>query len=174
MNKTILACAFCAVALLFQAAGAEDSSLRALLHLDAYGRKVEISVNGKRLTEIAGGSSQTVQLFHVDSPDKAKFLDNLKSLFCLKAGTNTIEIAYEPAQGSVQWQMDVNIRVAHERPDGKIKAEDSPVFEKMIDPSDREGGFTGLFYLGGRTADKAPIHEVQQAAGARQLSAPDR
>ena len=135
-----------------QAACAEDTSLRASLSVFAYHRKVEVQVNGRKFhaSVIAGGKSESVQLFHRDSPDKAKATGEWGDLFCLREGTNTIEIAYAPKEGATPGEMTVGVRALAWTADGRLKASELPLFEKKVEARDQEGRIAGFFVLGGR------------------------
>jgi hypothetical protein len=70
----------------------------ASLNVMGYDRNVTIYINGVHISRITGGRSQSVRLFLADDP-KIKTLSpemqkNMKELFCLKIGENTIEILF--------------------------------------------------------------------------------
>ena len=78
-----------------QVAAGED--LRAVVGLTSYGYTAQVSVNGKKLQlpHLKGGASEVVQLFAVDHPQKEKTVPELRSVFCLKRGQNTIKVEYK-------------------------------------------------------------------------------
>lgn len=147
--------AFIVGAVLHHVAYAEDNALRAILHVDGYGRKVEVRVNGKLLPGITGGSSQTVQLFHVNSPNKSEFAEEMKNLLCLQSGTNAIHVIYAPKEGETPWEMEIKIRGVTLTTEGWAKPSETPLFEKKIDKVEKAGTFTASFTTAGKDATKS-------------------
>jgi len=151
--STIL-CAFIVGAVLHHVAYAEDNALRAILHVDGYGRKVEVRVNGKVLPGVTGGSSQTVQLFHVNSPNKAEFTEEMKNLLCLQSGTNAIHVIYATKEGETPREMEITIRGVTLTTEGWAKPSETPLFEKKIEKEEKAGTFTASFNPEGKAAEK--------------------
>jgi hypothetical protein len=157
MRKTsTILCAFIVGSVLHHAAYAEDNALRAILHVDGYGRKVEVRVNGKVLPGVTGGSSQTVQLFHVNSPNKAEFAEEMKNLLCLQSGTNAIHVVYAPKEGETPREMEITIRGVTLTTEGWAKPSETPLFEKKIEKEEKAGTFTASFTPAGKAAEKNP------------------
>lgn len=79
--------------------GAE--SIRVTLGSVSNGYSVTARVNGTSIPNFSGGSSQIVQLFHVNHPNRSRLTAQdaeFVNLFCLKEGANEIEIEYEPIE----------------------------------------------------------------------------
>lgn len=93
MRVGVLAAIF--AVLVGRVAAGED--LRAVVGLTSYGYTAQVSVNGKelRLPYFKGGASDVVQLFAVDHPQKGKTVPELRSVFCLQRGRNTIKVEYK-------------------------------------------------------------------------------
>jgi hypothetical protein len=137
-NTVTLILAVVACGLLLSPEGAEDTKLRATLGANAYGRNLEIKINDIAIVSITGGASQGAQLFHKDHPNLAQVQEDMKYLFCLNEGLNSIEITYSPREGETRFTLDVYIRAV---------AYTVPVLAAKRDPDDKEGVIEGTFEL---------------------------
>lgn len=75
------------------------ASIDAVLNVMGYDREVVIKINGKPISKITGGQSQSVRLFVADDPRletfPAEMQKRMQELFCLQEGENRIEIAFK-------------------------------------------------------------------------------
>ena len=115
----------------------------AAINVMGYDRNVTIKINGVHLSRITGGQSQSVRLFLVDDP-MIKTLPSarqqqMKELFCLKEGENTIEIVFsekgKPKSPSL-------ITVSIDSVNYKV-----PILQYTKNPDIKEGKAKGIFKI---------------------------
>jgi hypothetical protein len=115
----------------------------ASINVMGYDRNVTIKINGVHLSRITGGQSQSVRLFLSGDP-MIKTLpparqQQMKDLFCLKEGENTIEIVFsEKSQPKSPSSITVTID------SGNYKA---PVLKYTKNPNIKEGKAKGIFKI---------------------------
>jgi hypothetical protein len=123
---------------------AEDTNLRATLGVNGQGRTVEIKVNGSLISNIKGGGSEAVQLYHKDHPWGEDFSDARKQLLCLKEGDNTINIAYVQKNDEDVENLEVYIMAS-----GYSK----PLFQATKTKDEVAGTMSGKFVLHSKEPD---------------------
>jgi len=115
----------------------------ASINVMGYDRNVTIKINGVHLSRITGGQSQSLRLFLTDDP-MIKTLpparqQQMKELFCLKEGENTIEIVFsEKGQPKSPSLITVTID------SGNYKV---PVLKYTKNPEIKEGKAKGIFKI---------------------------
>ncbi|HYN12098.1 MAG TPA: hypothetical protein VET51_05565 [Burkholderiales bacterium] len=80
---------------------AAAGELRAVVGLTSYGYTVQVSVNGKQIPLFKGGSSEVVQVFAADHPQKERTVARFHSVYCLKPGRNSIKVEYKEVDASL-------------------------------------------------------------------------
>ena len=115
----------------------------ASINVMGYDRSVTIKINGVHIGRITGGQSQSVRLFLADDP-MIKTLpparqQQMKELFCLKEGENTIEIVFsEKSKPKSPSLITVSID------SGNYKV---PVLNYTKNPDIKEGKAKGIFKI---------------------------
>lgn len=115
----------------------------AALNVMGYDREVMIKINGVQLRKITGGQSQSVRLFLASDP-KIKTLPpkrqaEMKELFCLKEGENTIDISFKE-KGKPKAPIPITITIDS----GNYQA---PVLKYVKHPDVKQGRATGIFKI---------------------------
>lgn len=115
----------------------------ASLNVMGYDRDVTIKINGMHISRITGGQSQSVRLFLADDP-KIKTLPpemqlNMKEMFCLKEGENTIEIAFKE-KGQPKAPIPITVSIDS----GNYQV---PVLKYAKTPDVKEGNAKGTFKI---------------------------
>ena len=115
----------------------------ASINVMGYDRNVTIKINGVHISRITGGQSQSVRLFLADDP-MIKTLPparqkQMKELFCLKEGENTVEIVFsEKGQPKSPSLLTVSID------SGNYK---EPLLKYTKNPDIKEGKAKGIFKI---------------------------
>jgi len=115
----------------------------AALSVMGYDREVTIRINGVHIRKITGGLSQSVRLFLVNDP-MIKTLppetqENMKDLFCLKEGENTIEIDFKE-KGEPEASIPITVTIDS----GNYQM---PVLKYFKTPDVKEGSAKGTFEI---------------------------
>ena len=115
----------------------------ASINVMGYDRNVTIKINGVHLSRITGGQSQSLRLFLTDDP-MIKTLpparqQQMKELFCLKEGENTIEIVFSE-KGLPKSPSLITVSIDS----GNYKV---PVLKYTKNPEIKEGKAKGIFKI---------------------------
>ena len=89
---------------------AEDTNLRVTLNVNAYGRSVDVFLNGIEIKKVTGGHAQAIQLYHEKHPLLKGVPEDYKDNFCLKEGKNTIKIIHKTMEGEDPMTLDISIQ----------------------------------------------------------------
>lgn len=115
----------------------------AALNVMGYDRDVTIKINDVHLTRITGGMSQSTRLFLTDDPRLKDFPSEMqtemKQLFCLKPGENTIEISFKE---KAQTQAFNPITITIDSSNYQV-----PVLKFAKNPDIKEGSAKGTFTI---------------------------
>lgn len=115
----------------------------ASINVMGYDRNVTIKINDVLLSRITGGQSQSLRLFLTNDPT-IKALpparqQQMKELFCLKEGENTIEIAFSE-KGKPKSPSSLTVSIDSEN--YKV-----PVLKYSKSPDIKEGRAKGVFKI---------------------------
>ena len=117
---------------------AEDTNLRLTLNVNAYGRSVNVTVNGIEIKKVTGGHAQAIQLYHEKHPLSKDAPKDYKDNFCLKQGKNIIKIVHRVKEEEMLTTLDISILAI---------GYDIPLIKYIQKPEIKTGEASGVFEL---------------------------
>jgi hypothetical protein len=112
--------------------------------VNGQGRTVEIKVNGSLISNIKGGGSEAVQLYHKNHPWGEDFSSARKHLLCLKEGDNTINISYSQKDNDEVEKLEVYIMAS---------GYSRPLLQAIKEKDEVTGKISGKFVLHSKEPD---------------------